>query len=313
MGQNNKCLPYLAFGWLNLLLPMTHIHLTEYPDGIIETDSQAGRLVGFTSDHFSGSLWKAGDLIWFFDVHSLQPGNGHFRKLVEDIEGQTLQVVVPILSRTEQSWTVAPKLLARAYDILKKNGFVDAIGTIQTPPPFKGTFPLHVFNRPVIWCRACESAAIVRAIEGKPQYSQIQTQTGPLPYLTGISPFLYACACKCSYSSESFGSVADLQVDFEHRRVTSSKCSLDSLWENCHGSMKLMDGNVAYVKLLNTDEKEYLVQVLGEENVRRVSIFNTIHSRKLGWKARPIEVLPGLLSYNYLIEVNSPSAPGVFK
>jgi MoaA/NifB/PqqE/SkfB family radical SAM enzyme len=23
MGQNNKCLPYLAFGWLNLLLPMT--------------------------------------------------------------------------------------------------------------------------------------------------------------------------------------------------------------------------------------------------------------------------------------------------
>lgn len=292
---------------------MTHTLLTEYPNGTIEPDSQAGKLIGFTSDRFTGSLWKADDLIWFFDVHSLQPGKGYFRELIERIEGQTLQVVVPVLSRTNEPQSTAPKPLARAYDILNKNGFIDKIGTIQIPTPFRCTFPLQVFTRPVIWCRDCESVAIIQAVNGIAKYGQFESQTGPFLYRTSETRFVYTCACKCSYSSESFGSVADLQADFEHRRVTSSKCSLDSLWQNCHGSMRLMDGNIAYVKMLDTNDKEYLVQVLGEENVRRVSIFNTIHSRKLEWEAKPIEVLPGVLSYNYLIEVRLPSAPGVFK
>lgn len=63
------------------------------PDGIIELDSDAGKILGFTSDRFDGYLWRAGQSVSISFIQSYERGN--FRALVARIHELGLRVDVP--------------------------------------------------------------------------------------------------------------------------------------------------------------------------------------------------------------------------
>ena len=65
------------------------------PDGQIDPDSEAGKLIGFTSDKFEGWLWKSGDRVMISMIISLQPNKGNLSALFKAIEAQGLRVAVP--------------------------------------------------------------------------------------------------------------------------------------------------------------------------------------------------------------------------
>jgi hypothetical protein len=80
------------------------------PDGIIELDSEVGRMLGFTSDRFSSGsyLWKRDEVIAISFIESLNRGN--FRELVQRILSLHFSVHIP-----------TP--LGRMQEIVRKNGY----------------------------------------------------------------------------------------------------------------------------------------------------------------------------------------------
>jgi hypothetical protein len=77
-------------------------------DGIINLDTERGRVLGFTIDRYDGYLWKTGDSIIISLIESKQRGN--FRELVQRIH--------------EHGWTVkVPTPLSRMEEIVRKNGY----------------------------------------------------------------------------------------------------------------------------------------------------------------------------------------------
>ncbi len=86
---------------------------TELPDGMIEVDSEAGKLLGFTSDLFMDDsyLWKDGGKIVVSFIVSQHPRAGNFRKLVQSILERGFDVVVS-------------NPLGRMESILRKCGYV---------------------------------------------------------------------------------------------------------------------------------------------------------------------------------------------
>jgi hypothetical protein len=67
----------------------------------------------FTDDRWVGSwLWRYGDEVWCSMLMARQPGQGHFRELVDAIEAEGLRVAVPIP-------------MGKMPDILTHMGFVE--------------------------------------------------------------------------------------------------------------------------------------------------------------------------------------------
>jgi len=83
----------------------------------IELDSEWGQKLGFTSDKFSGYLWKNGDYVVISFIESLTQGQGNLSALFNDIQklGYGIKVPTPF---------------ARMKAIIKKKGFT------QTEEPF---------------------------------------------------------------------------------------------------------------------------------------------------------------------------------
>jgi len=69
---------------------------TEIPDGLIDLDTPAGTLLGFTSARFEGYIWKIGEAILISFITSRQRGN--FRELADRILslGFTIKVPTPL-------------------------------------------------------------------------------------------------------------------------------------------------------------------------------------------------------------------------
>lgn len=81
---------------------------TDWPDGVIDLDTDDATRIGFTSDKYDGYLWKSGDSIVVSFIISRKRGN--FRELVRRIHAKGLTVKVPTPLR-------------RMEIILMKNGF----------------------------------------------------------------------------------------------------------------------------------------------------------------------------------------------
>ena len=90
--------------------------LATSPDGIVELDSDRGRLLGFTTDRFDGYLWKKGDYIWVSFIVSKAKGN--FRELVERICSLGMGVKVP-----------TP--LGRMTEIVRKAGYRETFEWVE--------------------------------------------------------------------------------------------------------------------------------------------------------------------------------------
>lgn len=75
-------------------------------DGIIQIDSAAAKTLGFTGDKFHAIsyLWKEGSVFILSFITSRHPGAGHFRKLLDTLEGQAEAIIVP--SPSKQMWEV---------------------------------------------------------------------------------------------------------------------------------------------------------------------------------------------------------------
>lgn len=58
--------------------------------------------LGFLTDHFSGWMWRFGHVIYVCNVESLQPGQGHFSALLNNLwgRGYTVRVPTPLLAMT---------------------------------------------------------------------------------------------------------------------------------------------------------------------------------------------------------------------
>lgn len=81
-------------------------------NGMIQLDSDAGRLIGFTSDkfHTDSYLWKQDGRILISFIHSKEENKGSLSSLLGAIESLGLKVAVP-----------TP--LARMQSILERKGF----------------------------------------------------------------------------------------------------------------------------------------------------------------------------------------------
>ena len=79
------------------------------PNGIIQPGDV--NPYGFTAEHFEGWLWQFDDAVMISFIVSKQPGQGHFRRLVETIlaHGYSVKVPTPF---ADMRW------------MLEKNGFV---------------------------------------------------------------------------------------------------------------------------------------------------------------------------------------------
>lgn len=64
-------------------------------DGVIDTDSAAGKELGFTSDLFEGWLWKNGQTIYISFIISNDPGKGNLSRLFDAIEQRGFKIAVP--------------------------------------------------------------------------------------------------------------------------------------------------------------------------------------------------------------------------
>jgi len=64
-------------------------------EGIIELDSEVGKLFGFTSDKFDGWLGKKGKYIYVSFIISRKPNQGNFHDLVEEIHKREFKLKVP--------------------------------------------------------------------------------------------------------------------------------------------------------------------------------------------------------------------------
>lgn len=64
-------------------------------DGIIEPDTERGDLFGFTADKFSGWLWLRDGRVMVSFIECLEPGQGHFSRLVKRILALGYTAAVP--------------------------------------------------------------------------------------------------------------------------------------------------------------------------------------------------------------------------
>ena len=69
--------------------------ITKEQDGIIDLDTEFAREIGFTSDKFSGYLWRKGEWVWISVIISKQAGQGNLSRLFAAIEDKGLKVAVP--------------------------------------------------------------------------------------------------------------------------------------------------------------------------------------------------------------------------
>lgn len=83
----------------------------EIRNGIIELDTPFAREIGFTSEDFSGYLWRHGDRVIVSLIESRHPGQGNLSRLFAAIEARGLRVAVP-----------TP--FAHMQAILRRKGFV---------------------------------------------------------------------------------------------------------------------------------------------------------------------------------------------
>lgn len=68
----------------------------DIPEGMIELDSESGKLLGFTSEQFQHSyLWRKGNEIYISLIEVKKPNNGTFKSLIKCIEELGFQVAVP--------------------------------------------------------------------------------------------------------------------------------------------------------------------------------------------------------------------------
>jgi len=89
-------------------------------DGIIQPDSARGKALGFTSDRFSGWLWKEPGAVIISFIESRQRGN--FRDLVHRIHAK--------------GWTVkVPTPLGRMQKIVRKNGYRRTVEPLSDKHP----------------------------------------------------------------------------------------------------------------------------------------------------------------------------------
>lgn len=80
-------------------------------DGMINTDSEGGKEIGFTSDLFDGYLWKNNEDIYISFIISLQEGKGNLRRLFDNILKAGFNIKIP---------TPFPRM----ESIIKKLGFI---------------------------------------------------------------------------------------------------------------------------------------------------------------------------------------------
>jgi len=64
-------------------------------DGIIELNSKFANEIGFTSNNFSGFLWKVGGYIYISYIKSLNPGQGKLSSLFNNIQKKGFGIKVP--------------------------------------------------------------------------------------------------------------------------------------------------------------------------------------------------------------------------
>lgn len=64
-------------------------------DGCINTDSDSGKLLGFTSDLFEGYLWKKDKDIYVSFIISKKQGKGNLRRLFDNILKAGYNIKVP--------------------------------------------------------------------------------------------------------------------------------------------------------------------------------------------------------------------------
>lgn len=100
-------------------------------DGCIKLDSTIAKELGFTSDRFSGWLWKKNQYIIISFIESLHQGEGNLSKLFNKIISKGYGIKVP---------TPFPKMKA----ILINKGFK------RTESPFQ---PPHIMDLCEIWIR----------------------------------------------------------------------------------------------------------------------------------------------------------------
>ena len=100
-------------------------------NGCIELDSKLAKELGFTSDKFSGWLWKENQFIVISFIESLHQGEGNLSKLFKKITSKGYGIKVP---------TPFPKMNA----ILIKKGFK------RTVEPFQ---PPHIMDLCEIWVK----------------------------------------------------------------------------------------------------------------------------------------------------------------
>lgn len=82
----------------------------KHADGAFDGENHLGQLLGFTDDKFNGYLYKKGNEIWLSAVMSLDEGKGNFSTLLNNIEKNGFEIVVPLP-------------LKKMQEIIKRKGF----------------------------------------------------------------------------------------------------------------------------------------------------------------------------------------------
>lgn len=62
---------------------------------MIKPDSKFAKTIGFTSDKFSGWLWRDGKYIWISFIESKDPHKGNLKHLFDKIEELGYIIIVP--------------------------------------------------------------------------------------------------------------------------------------------------------------------------------------------------------------------------
>lgn len=74
------------------------MNIKDIPNDCILSDSEAGKLLGFTADKFQGWLWRQDQYIVISFILSIQEGKGHLKKLFDQINECGFKIQVPVPS-----------------------------------------------------------------------------------------------------------------------------------------------------------------------------------------------------------------------
>lgn len=92
-------------------------------DHMIDVDSNEAKAFGLTSDLFDGYLWRKGDQIWVSMIISKEPGQGHFKQVVKNIEDAGYKVVVPcplgVMPEILKHWGFKPGHVFTGDDVVE--------------------------------------------------------------------------------------------------------------------------------------------------------------------------------------------------